>query len=445
MESKSIVLRINQEKVFFNPQISLPTSSTDIPVQHLKFNSHSDIFWKVNMISFEKDKKTLYVSVQDYDSKEFDLFEKQSQKHRIDSLIFGKFDWQKLQQNLIYYQKVKFSNILFNDDESQKVENESSHSKLKNNLGGYKILESKNKKEFQSSFEDNKFEYARNSISIELSIPMEEINFENGCVTFKLYIKRFEKEFHFEIINEFILPEFNCIKSWFAKKLKIKKVKFSAEFVLQNGFFESIKSHSSDISAITPDLIEDIKYQRTIGLIKEPSYTQTDKALFTAEDIFQQMETNTSAGNVFKQSETDIFRVILQKDNIRNRKQLDYLANHKQSLNQKLRYTLNPLFGFLFFVEGNKSNCFVWELLKSHATYCWRIDKISLSIEEQFKMVDAIINSIRFLGREKYKRLYFENPSLHEIRFKVITHQSDVATNLVDFEKWRGELEDFIK
>ncbi len=66
MESKSIVLRINQEKVFFNPQISLPTSSTDITVQHLKFNSNSDIFWKVDMISFDKDKKSIYVSVQDY-------------------------------------------------------------------------------------------------------------------------------------------------------------------------------------------------------------------------------------------------------------------------------------------------------------------------------------------------------------------------------------------
>lgn len=177
MESKSIVLRINQEKVFFNPQISLPTSSTDIPVKHLKFNSRSDIFWKVDMISFDKDKKSLCVSIQDYNSKEFDLFEKQSQKHRVDSLIFGKFDWQKLQQNLIYYQKVKFSNLLYNDDESQKVENESSHSKLKNNLGGYKILESKNKKEFQSSFEDNKFEYARDTYCWridKISLPIEE-------------------------------------------------------------------------------------------------------------------------------------------------------------------------------------------------------------------------------------------------------------------------------
>jgi len=101
-------------------------------------------------------------------------------------------------------------------------------------------------------------------------------------------------------------------------------------------------------------------------------------------------------------------------------RQLAYLAGTKQSQNHKLRYTLNPNFGFLFLIEGAKNKHFVWELLNSHATYIWSIDKSVKEIKLQFKRVESIINMIRTSGRGNYKRAFRNNHQDNDLVFRVI-------------------------
>lgn len=77
-------------------------------------------------------------------------------------------------------------------------------------------------------------------------------------------------------------------------------------------------------------MIDTVKYQRTLALTKEPNLLYPDKSLFSSEDIFNTINTEDEEGNVLNQSEEDILNFFLMKNNIRNKKQLAYLAN-KQS------------------------------------------------------------------------------------------------------------------
>jgi len=116
------------------------------------------------------------------------------------------------------------------------------------------------------------------------------------------------------------------------------------------------------------------------------------------------------------------------------------LSGKKQTENHKLRYTLNPNFGFLFLVEGAENNQFVWELLNSHATYIWSIDKQQAEIELQFKRIESIVTTVRTSGRENYKRGYKNNHQDNDLVFRVIHHE-DIASDLVDaFPKWKSKL-----
>lgn len=265
-----------------------------------------------------------------------------------------------------------------------------------------------------------------------------------GYVTFGKIIKEVGEKVDFKIKNNYILAEFENIKSWFTKKLKTKKFKVNATITITDGKATEVIAVSPQISMIDAELIDSIRYQRTIALTKSPSVKETDKSLFTAEQIFGEMKTDNLEGNVFNQNEQDILSFILDNHKTRNRKQLEYLSGSKQAENSKLRFTLHPNFGFLFFLEGKENNHFVWELLNSHATYIWSIDKSENEIEVQYKRIEASINTIRDSGREQYKRTYRQNHHDSDRVFCVIEH-NDITSNFVDgFVKWKYKLNEKI-
>jgi hypothetical protein len=127
--------------------------------------------------------------------------------------------------------------------------------------------------------------------------------------------------------------------------------------------------------------------------------------LFTADEVLSRIDGNTDSGNVFKQNERDIINIFLQGKDIRNKKQLEYLSGTKHNPQEKIRFTLKPIFGFLFCIVGEKFNHFCWELLNSHATYLWSFER-SISTDNQFKRVENTINTIRVIGRDEYRKAY---------------------------------------
>lgn len=434
MGQKEIIIKVRNDRIFLNPRLSIPIQRTNIPNEHLTFRSHEDIYWKVEMLDYKADKKCLKISVKDYSISDITNFDKQEPKKSVDELLFEKLDWHKLEPLLTAYQKSRLTEILFNI-ETDHFSSGETHNYLSGKPAP--LIEDNQPLIGTQQFEQKPIV----TILIEeFWVYFTDAQFRLGYVTFKKYIKKIGKEIDFKIPNEHILAEFDNIKFWFAKKLKTNKIKVIVSITLTDNVVTETSAASKHIEQITPELIDSVRYQRTFALIKEPQLSNPDRSLFTVEEIFAQINTDDIEGNVFNQSEEDIINFFLKESDIRNKKHLAYLAGKKQSENYKLRFTLNPNFGFLFLIEGAKSNHFVWELLKSHGTYIWSIEKDKQNIELQFKRVEEIVNTVRTSGRENYKRAYRNNHQDDDLVFRVIYHE-DIGSKLVDdFPKWKNRL-----
>ena len=98
------------------------------------------------------------------------------------------------------------------------------------------------------------------------------------------------------------------------------------------------------------------------------------------------------------------------------------------------------MFGFVFSASAN-NECFVWELLNSHATYIWK----NINFENSFdlsKVVEEAIITIKNVGREPYKK-YYNSIELPTYDFRVIDHSLNNLTDEERFNEWKKKLERF--
>jgi hypothetical protein len=434
MGQKEIIIKVRNDRIYLNPRLSIPIHQTNIPKEHLTFRSHEDIFWKVEMLDYNSVNRCLKVSVKEYSTSDIANFDKQEPNKPVNELIFERFDWRKLEPLLTYYHSSQLLGILFNIDTYPFSKGE----KQSHVSGKPASVFS----DMQPSRSDQQFEQ-KPTIKIikeDFWIYFNEVHFMLGYVTFKKLIKEIGKELTFKVPNEYILAEFDNIKGWFAKKLKTKKFKVAVSITLTENEVTESRATSKQIEQITPELIDSVYYQRTIVLSKKPRLSNPDKSLFTVEEIFNQIDTNDIEGNVFNQSDEDILNFFLKESDVRNKKQLAYLAGKKQSMNYKLRYTLYPDFGFLFLIEGAENNHFVWELLNSHATYIWSTNKEKQHEESQFKRIETCVNNVRTIKREGYKRAYKDNHLDNDLIFSIISHEGIGSKLVDDFPKWKNKL-----
>ena len=448
MPLKDIIIKIDNKGIFFNPACSIPVRNSNLPMDHMTFRTHDDIFWKVELIHYSEDNKCWRIKVLDYSVKNIDTFHKQKSTRQIENLEFEKLDWQKLEPQLSSYQAIKLIDILFNHDiiTEPKTDNLYQNVEIPFNQSSYEIPEEIPLPIFRPKFKN---QYIPKSpiiehLNINFSMKFQEATFIDGAVIFKKFIKKIGSQIDFKIENNCILAEFENIKLWFSKILKTKKFNVSAIVTSIDRKFSSVTASSPEIEMITSNIIESVKYDRTIALTKPPKAVNPDKSLYTTEDIFQLIDPEVQEGNVFSQSEPEIIKSLTRTEFVRNRKQLEYLSDTKQTNKSKIHYTLNPLFGFLFLNETEFKYHFIWELLQSHATYIWSIEKPNKDIYSLYEKIEEIINTIKLIGREKYKKTISNKNFGYELVFKAIDHQ-DININLDEgFKKWKNKLDEIL-
>lgn len=443
---KELIIKIDNYSIYLSPELNIPIQQTNIPIEYCKFRSSSEIFWKVELLEFNSDNKCWKVKVIDYSPSDIKNFEHQKSTKEISRIAFEKFDWPKLEPYLSSYQKSKFLDLLDNHD-VERFFREKPKEKLFDNLFpaiNFSIEVPKDnliREPYEmAEFTPQERKPITQTYEVEFAVKFSEARFNLGYVSFSKHIREFNKKVDFKISNIYILAEFENIKSWFSKKLKTKRFNVNAKIVTTDNKVVEASANSPQIALINNELVDSIKYQRTISLLKAPKTSNGEKSLYTIEEIFGEMRTESIEGNAFNQKELDILNSLLDHSKTRNRKQLEYLAGHKQSENIKLRFTLHPHFGFLFFIEGKGNNHFIWELLNSHATYLWSIGKSQEEIEFQYKRIEAEINLIRDTGREQYKKSYTQNNHDNNVIFSDISHD-DITSTIVDgFLKWKDKL-----
>lgn len=437
MANKEVLLKIKNDKIGFNGTNFINILDTNIPISNLKFNTSREIFWKVKMIDFDKNNYKLCVEVVDYNCQDISNFLNQNPKYEIKFLEFAQFNWIYLEPLLSSYKKINLINILTNINEKP-----FDYKFINNDLETY--IEPENEFDIENQTEEVIHKPIESKLYEEFEIELNNCVFMLGYVMFSKYINYIHQTLDFKIPNDTILPEFDTIKFWISKILKIKKIRVKATFVLQNHKLKEFMATSKDIDKIDQKLIEGIKVERTLEITKSIRPQDIDKALFTSDDLYSLDSTNDLEGNVFKQTEIDILDLLMENCNIRNKKELAYLSGSKQSLNYRIRFTNHPNFGFIFLVEGESKNHFIWELLNTNATYIWSIEKGEKEIELQYKRIENTINTILGCGRENYKRAYKTSNQDDDLLFNVLFHK-DKGSELIDgFPKWKHRINELI-
>lgn len=425
MNKQEFIVKIDNNRVFFNSDLSISFEETNLPFsEYLKFKPK--IYWRVKLLEFSTLNNELKVEVLDYNNKDIERFENQKSKNSPPKLIFKlPFDWNNIYENSYLNQKNKLVELGFIIDQPLK-NNYGTQNRTINNFNHKNISIKSNQKEQKKTF--------------SVKVPFNNTVFKSGRIAFNGRLSGINEELFFDVENAHIIEKFEFIKSWFVRKLKINSWKVDITIIFIGNEIIDIKATSKDVDRITPELVESIKYDRTVDLIKNPSTEDSNQELFSVEELFSQIDKEKKEKNTFEQSEKDILNILLKK-NGRNRKQLEYLSEEKQSLEHSLKFTLNSHFGFLFTVEGKENNHFVLELLETHATYIWSVNKSIYEIEKQLSQVEKEISIITKIGREKYKKNFQKDQKL---TFEHINHDGIVLNQETQFVQWKNKLDKYL-
>ncbi len=424
------IIRIAGGSIHLSPDAAIPLSHTSLKPETMRFRPGREFYWLIEICQYNRADGSIVLKVLDYNPRETAGFLTQKIKLPVEVIRFEPLSWAGLEPQLAYYQYSQLQNLL--------AEDESEDEKIGPGLNapGTLHIHEAYKPETPPQTGAEKSTEHRESFSCYYT----DAIFDTGCVRLVKSFDWFRDPVTITIENSFLLPEFDLVKSFFHKAFEgRKKFDVYTAIIRKNDSIESITAHSPQIASIDEKLIEGVKRTQVLHYIKtQPAVS--DKSLFTAEEFLEHYAGDERAGNTLKQSEMDILLAALGHRELRNRKQIEYLAGKLQSPAQKIRFTLKPVFGFVFFTEGESMNHFCWELLNSHATYLWSFSKSSGTAAQQFRKVETSIASIRENGREHYKQTYntqLPDPGMH---FSVIYHRN-ASSGLIDgFPEWKHRL-----
>lgn len=427
--------------------MSINLFNTNLGGKDLSFRTFQDIYFEIEILAYDEETKSVKLKVLDYEVKNIEPFKNQKPKAPVLFIFFEPFKWEFIERHLSIYTKSKLERDgLIIENKKQNNANESKDFKSRNQ----NELSSSLKSAFSYSPPPKSFNYKLvnqesfiEKVEETANIYFKDAIFNLGFVSITYTSKRLNQLFNLKIENHFLLAEFNAVKSYFPKVFGgNRKFTITIVFTLTNNVITDIVTNSVEIESINEDIIDSIKRERISKLTTTPIFKTVDKSLFTSDDIFNSFDDNLQDGNVFKQSDEDILKFLIETKNVRNAKHLQYLSGSKHSSKQKLRFTLKPLFGFLFFIEGESKNHFCWELLNSHATYLWSFDKIESHTHFQLKRIEETINIIRERGRETYKSEYKKNNVDNDLSFCTIEHSNINSEFIEGFVEWQHRLKE---
>jgi|LakMenE18May11ns_1017448.scaffolds.fasta_scaffold9947257_1 superfamily II DNA or RNA helicase len=263
----------------------------------------------------------------------------------------------------------------------------------------------------------------------KVKIPFEKLEFRYGSIAFKYEVLEMKTELEFDIENFEIRPEFEVLKAYFSKTLKLKNITVTIHAEFEEGKLISQLALSYDIKKITRELIESVKFtfiEKTF--LGKPNAIGKENLL----DINQlQNEKNAKLYD----SGYELLNDFLQNQSYKHQKHLHYLAEHHDRSILKIRFVLNP-FSFVFLLAGKTGFHIVLETLNTEeATYIWHFDNDKQSLPNKLMLIDSYLNTIRKDGRQ----IFIKNAPYN---FSRILH--DYSDERKGFIIWKDLIEERI-
>lgn len=264
-------------------------------------------------------------------------------------------------------------------------------------------------------------------IDKKVKIQFEKLEFRYGSISFNYDVSEMKIELEFDIENFEIRPEFEVLKAYFSKTLKIKNISISIYAEFEDGKLISQLAFSNDLKKITRELIESVKFKFIIKTFLGKPNGIGKENLFDINQL--QNENNVKLYD----SGDELLIDFLQNQNYKHQKHLHYLAEHHKRTILKIRFVLNP-FSFVFLLAGKTGFHIVLETLNTEeATYIWHFDNDKQSIPDKLKQIDNYLNSIKNNGRQAFIENQPDN-------FSRILH--DYSVNRKGFIIWKDLIEE---
>lgn len=264
-------------------------------------------------------------------------------------------------------------------------------------------------------------------IDQKIKIPFEKLEFRYGSIAFKYNVSEIKIELEFDIENLEIRPEFEVLKDYFSKSLKIKNITAVIHAEFENGKLISQLALSNDLEKITQKLIEGVKFKFIAKTFLGKANTIDQENLLDINQL--QNESNVKLYD----SGDELLNDFLQNQNYKHQTHLQYLAKYHERTILKIRFVLNP-FSFVFLLAGKTGFHIVLETLNTEeATYIWHFGKDRQFIPDILKQIDNYLNTIRNSGRQAF----IENPPDN---FSKVLH--DYSTDRKGFIIWKNLIEE---
>ena len=155
-------------------------------------------------------------------------------------------------------------------------------------------------------------------IEEKIKVPFEKLEFNYGSISFLFHIEELNKEIEFDIENYDIRPEFEVMKGYFSKFLKIKNVNVEIQAEFEDDILISQLATSDDIQKINREIIEGVKFRFiTKNYFQRPANTEDINLL----DINQLQSDDLSEHKLYESGE-ELLSDVLKNKNYKHQKQL---------------------------------------------------------------------------------------------------------------------------
>lgn len=267
------------------------------------------------------------------------------------------------------------------------------------------------------------------AIQRKVKIQFEKLEFRYGSIAFKYLIPEINKEIEFDLENLEIRPEFEVLKPYFSKILKLKSVEVEILAEFENGNLLSQLASSKDIQKINREIIEGVKFRFiTKNFLGKPN-AETPNGL---QDIDQLQSGNDNGEQLYSSGE-ELLNDLIKNKEYKHRKHLQYLADRHTRAILKIRFVLSP-FSFVFLLTGKDHFHIAMETLDTEeATYVWHFDNDKRKLPDNLRLVDEHLNLIMNKGRQVFLEKVPDN-------FSRIVH--DYSDERKGFVTWKDLLEE---
>lgn len=406
-----VVLKIlfKHDKAFLTKEVALDFNQ--VPIANYPVQFKYPAFWTIRVINFIESEKRLFVDILDYQVGE------------------TQFSYEQLQlaDTLNEIEKVTFRDI-----------NTTGLLRTLNDRGPLRFIPPMPERVFRREQPINAESIRREPVTEiykePFSVPIKDVKFIAGGVTFEKKIQKFRKSVKFEIKNDFIIEAHDAIKNYFAGVLKTKKIQVIPSITAVDGTITSIEAASEEISKLNKTLIEEVKFELVKGAGRKESVEE--KNIFTMEEYLETfVGKELQPGQIFK-DDKEFLETILEKSGTKHYNQLRFLSSKHQYDILKLRFVHKP-FSFVFLLRGRDKFHIMWETLDTaEATYIWTVSNDVKLLKDVLKDTDKTIGEIVCDGKNRYR-------SRNEANFKRVFHDYKDLEN--GFKNWKDEIEKYLR